>query len=230
MAVVIISGIAVDVQRKRIKNLNLRVTQDCCVTLSVPYRTSDRQIEEFIESKREWIEKSIDRFKDSSNRTDQWYSDGGRISVLGTAYPVAEKDGSKLMCQIEDGTAYITRPPDSPYSDREMFMREWYRSILNGILPDLFAKWESATGLRCSGYRTRYMKTRWGTCNHGTKVIWMNVRLAEKPVECIEYVVLHELVHTKIPNHGSGFKAMLDMYMPDWKERKKILNYGISHE
>ena len=108
MAVVIISGIAVDVRRKRIKNLNLRVTQDCCVTLSVPYRTSDRQIEEFIESKREWIEKSIDRFKDSSNRTDQWYSDGGRISVLGTAYPVAEKDGSKLMCQIEDGTAYIT--------------------------------------------------------------------------------------------------------------------------
>ncbi len=230
MAVVIISGIAVDVQRKRVKNLNLRVTQDCCVTLSVPYRTSDRQIEEFIVSKKEWIERSLEKFKDSSNRSDQWFADGGRISVLGRTYPVVEREGTRLMCQIDDSIAYITRPVDCTYDEKERYMREWYRSILKDVLPDMFLKWESVTGLQCSGYRTRYMKTRWGTCNHRTKVIWMNVRLAEKPVECIEYVVLHELVHVRIPNHGSEFKAMLDMYMPDWKDRRKMLNYGIRSE
>ena len=230
MTVMIISGIAIDVQRKKVKNLNLRVTQDCCITLSVPYRTSDRQIREFVESKREWIERSIERFKDSSNRSDQWFGDGGRISVLGNTCRVVEIDGTKLMCQIDGDTAYITRPPDCTYDEKERYMREWYRSILKGILPDLFIKWEMTTGMRCSEYRTRYMKTRWGTCNHRTKVIWMNVRLAEKPLECIEYVVLHELVHTVVPNHGPEFKAYLDRYMPDWKERRKVLNYGIRSE
>ena len=109
-------------------------------------------------------------------------------------------------------------------------MREWYRSVLNGLLPELFKKWEDITGMRCNGYRTRYMKTKWGTCNCGTRIIWMNVRLAEKPIECIDYVVLHELTHTRYPDHGAGFKASMDRFMPDWKERKRLLNYGISSE
>ena len=109
-------------------------------------------------------------------------------------------------------------------------MREWYRSILKGVLPELFAKWETLTGMHCSEYRTRYMRTKWGTCNCRTKVIWMSVRLAEKPVECIEYVVLHELTHTVVPDHGEKFKAVLYRYMPDWKERRRLLNYGVSLE
>ena len=229
MSVVIIAGFAVDVQRKRIKNLNLRVTQDCHVTLSVPMRATNAQIEEFIISKKDWIERSLVRFKDSSNKADQWYGDGGRICVLGKTYDVVELTGPRMMCQISDGIAYLTCPDDTPYSDRERYMKEWYRAILKDVLPGLFDKWESMTGLQYEGYQTKYMRTKWGTCNYRTKKIWMNVRLAEKPVECIEYVVLHELIHTRIPDHGQDFKAALDMYMPDWKERKKKLNYGIDH-
>ena len=229
MAVVIISGIAVDVQRKKVKNLNLRVTQDCRVTLSVPLRTSDRQIEEFVSSRKEWIENALVKFKDSGDAR-RWYGDGGQIRVLGEPYDVIEDTGTKAMCQISDGKAFLTFPGDYSYEQKERFMREWYRGILKDVLPDLFSKWESLTGLHCSGYRTKDMRTRWGTCNHRTKVIWMNVRLAEKPLGCIEYVVLHELVHTAVPDHGERFKAMMNRYMPDWKERKKILNYGIRSE
>ena len=229
MAVVIISGIAVDVQRKKVKNLNLRVTQDCRVTLSVPIRTSDRQIEEFVSSRKEWIENSLAKFKDSGE-AGRWFGDGGRIRVLGEQFDVVEKEGGKAMCQISDGIAYLTFPGDYSYGQKEKYMAEWYRGILKDILPDMFSGLETLTGLHCSGYRTKVMKTRWGTCNYRTKIIWMNVRLAEKPLGCIEYVVLHELVHTVVPDHGERFKAMMDRYMPDWKERRRVLNYGIRSE
>jgi len=227
MTVMIISGIAVDVQRKKIKNMHLRVTQECQVTLSVPLRTKDSDIEEFVTSKKDWIEDSLAKFKDASNDADQWYGQGGRICVLGKTYDVIEIVGPILMCQMSENAVYLTCPDDCPYGSKEKYMREWYRSILKGILPDMFEKWENITDLHCSEWQTKYMKSRWGTCNHRTKKIWLNVRLAEKPVECIEYVVLHELAHTAVPDHGPRFKALLDRYMPDWEERKKILNYGI---
>lgn len=229
MAIAIISGIAVDVQRKKVKNLNLRVTQDCRVTLSVPLRTSDRQIEEFVSSRKDWIENSLARFKDSGEAR-RWFGDGGRMNVLGEPFDVVEDIGEMAMCQISNGTAHLTFPGGYSYDQKERFMTEWYRGILKDILPDMFSRWKAETGLHCSGYRTKVMKTRWGTCNYRTKVIWMNVRLAEKPLGCIEYVVLHELVHTVVPDHGEKFKAMMDRYMPDWKERRKVLNYGVRSE
>ena len=229
MAVMIISSIAVDVQRKKVKNLNLRVTQDCRVTLSAPMRTSDRQIEEFISARKEWIEKALMKFL-NSGEIRRWFGDGGEIRVLGERYKVTDIIGEKPMCQISDGIAYLTFPGDYSYDQKERFMTEWYRDILKGMLPEIFAKMEALTGLRCSGYRTKIMKTRWGTCNYRTKLIWINVRLAEKPPKCIEYVVLHELVHTVIPDHGERFKAMMDTYMHDWRERRRLLNYGVKPE
>ena len=227
MAVRIISGIAVDVRRKRVKNLNLRVTQSCEVILSVPMNTSDRRIEEFIESKRDWIEKALMKFKDSSNDSDQWFAEGGRIAVLGTTYPVTEKVGTRPSCEIKDGCAVLTFPPGYSYEDREDYMKEWYRSVLKSVVPDMLAHIEGRTGLHCSAWSTRQMTTKWGTCNCSTKKIWLSVRLAEKPEMCIEYVIMHELAHTEVPNHGAAFKAIMDRYMPDWPERKRMLNYGV---
>ena len=230
MTIGIICGYAIDVQRKDVKRLRLRVDQECNIKLTAPKRASDREIEAFVDSNRDWIERSLIKFKDSSGNANQWYGDGGRIRVLGETYPVIEKIGSRLMCQITDDTVFLTAPEGCSYDKKERFMREWYRGILDGIVPDMLSDLEDATGLHCSSYRTRYMKTKWGTCNYNTKQIWLSVRLAEKPVDCVEYVVLHELIHTAIPNHGPKFKEMMDIYMPDWKERKRILNFGSNQE
>ena len=230
MTIDIICGYAIDVQRKDVKRLRLRVDQECNIKLTAPKRASDKEIEAFVDSNREWIEKSLIKFKDSSGNANQWYGDGGRIRVLGETYPVIENNGARLMCQIVDDTIILTTPEGCSYDKKEKFMREWYRDILDGIVPEMLSKLEAATGLHCSSYRTRYMKTKWGTCNYNTKQIWLSVRLAEKPIDCIEYVVLHELIHTAVPNHGPKFKAMMDRYMPDWKERKRILNFGSSPE
>ena len=230
MTIDIICGYAIDVQRKDVKRLRLRVDQECNIKLTAPKRASDKEIEAFVDSNREWIEKSLIKFKDSAGNANQWYGDGGRIRVLGETYPVVENIGARLMCQMVDDTIILTTPEGCSYDKKEKFMREWYRDILDGIGPEMLSKLEAATGLHCSSYRTRYMKTKWGTCNYNTKQIWLSVRLAEKPIDCIEYVVLHELIHTAVPNHGPKFKAMMDKHMPDWKERKRILNFGSSPE
>ena len=98
----IISGFAIDVQRKDVRRLRLRIDQECNIRLTAPLRTDDREIERFVESQKDWIEKGLIRFKDSSGDADQWYGDGGRIRVLGETYPVIENHGTKMMCQIID--------------------------------------------------------------------------------------------------------------------------------
>jgi len=87
-------------------------------------------------------------------------------------------------------------------------------------------KWEKATNLYCDSWQTKYMTTRWGTCNTDTKKIWFNLQLAKKPIECLEYVILHELAHLKEKTHNSDFVAILNAYMPNWREIKKKLNYS----
>ena len=98
--------------------------------------------------------------------------------------------------------------------------REVLRELIDIILP----KWERVTGLSCSAWQIRDMKTRWGTCNTQTGKIWFSLQLARQPIECIEYVVLHELIHLKIPGHGKDFKDMLDLYMPEWRDRRREMN------
>ena len=103
-------------------------------------------------------------------------------------------------------------------------LKEWYRPILKAKIAELLPALEAQTGLYCSEWRVKDMKTRWGSCNITKKRIWLNLKLVQYPPECLEYVILHELIHLKVPNHSADFYAELDQYMPDWQMRRKILN------
>ena len=100
----------------------------------------------------------------------------------------------------------------------------FYRKILTEKISEYMPEWEALTELYSTSWQIKNMKTRWGTCNIKTGKIWFNLHLAEKPEICLEYVILHELAHLKVPNHGSEFKAFVSKYMPDWREIKKLLN------
>lgn len=226
MTVRTVDGINVNVIRKNVKNINLRITCDGRVTLSVPKRTSDESIDSYILSKKEWIKKTLSKFEDSPNGA-QVFMEENTVNVLGEHFTVHLIEGKRYSCIIEGKSMVIAVPHGSSYQDTESYMREWYRSVLKSVIPELLSKWEGITGMSCSEWTTRYMRTKWGVCHCSTNKICFNVRLAEKPIECIEYVVLHELAHTKVSNHGPDFKAILNRYMPDWKERKNLLNYGV---
>lgn len=106
-------------------------------------------------------------------------------------------------------------------------MREWYREELCREVERLLPVWEERTGFKCVEWKTKYMKTRWGSCNPNARRIWLNVQLAKYPIECLEYVILHELAHFVEKSHGSEFIAVMDEFMPAWRSIRKELNGGI---
>lgn len=115
------------------------------------------------------------------------------------------------------------RNPEMSEEERKEIL-ERYREFLRPKLEEYLAFWGRQTGLHPEKWQMRDMKTCWGSCNPRTKKLWFSVGLVEKPDECIEYVVLHELAHLKIANHGADFKAFLSQFMPDWRVRQKQLN------
>lgn len=108
-------------------------------------------------------------------------------------------------------------------------MTEWYRKQLKELIPHLIAKWELIMGVKVNEFGVKIMKTRWGTCNPRAKRIWINLELAKKSPTCLEYIVVHEMVHLLEKSHNERFKAYMDKFMPNWRAIKSELN-GIIFE
>ncbi len=221
-----LGDIPIKVEKKKIKNLHLYVKPPYGdVLLTAPKYVSDRDIEEFISERADWIIANVKKIQSNPVTPDPTYETGDVISVWGELYKLNVLEDTRYSLTLnDDGTATLIVRADSTVDQREAFMLKWYRDQLSERVDILLPQWEEYTGLKSNGWQSKNMKSRWGTCNTKTNKIWLNVRLAEHPVECLEYVILHELAHTKVPNHGADFKAILNTYMPNWKEVKKILN------
>jgi predicted metal-dependent hydrolase len=120
--------------------------------------------------------------------------------------------------------AILTVRQDSTTAQRGAFVNEWYRSLLKAEIARRLPRWENITGLHCESWQTKYMTTRWGTCNTKKKKIWLNLQLAKKTPVCLEYVILHELLHLAERSHNARFVGLMDQYMPYWRDVKKELN------
>ena len=101
---------------------------------------------------------------------------------------------------------------------------EQWRALVKAFVPPLVAKWEPIMGVKAGELAYRNMKSRWGSCQPSTGRICINIRLALFPPECLEYVVVHELCHLLEPGHGPRFKALMDAFIPNWREAKKKLS------
>ena len=221
-----ISGIEIEVQKKNIKNLHLVVVPpNGKVRVSAPMHLSDDSIKMFVRTKLSWIKKQQDKFAKQPRQSEREYVSGETLYVFGQQYflrVMYSYKGNSLV--LSGNEAILTVRKESTASQREAFVNEWYRELLKEQIAKLLPKWEEKTGLYCSSWQTKYMITKWGTCNTSTKKLWFNLQLAKKPIECLEYVILHELAHLKVKNHNSDFIAILDNHMPFWRETRKLLN------
>lgn len=224
-----ISGIPVEIIKKNIKNMHLYVQPpDGKVQVSAPKHLSDESILIFVHTKIGWIKKQREKFANQPRQTERQYVSGESFFVLGKQYYLQVEYSYKGNSLVLSGNkAILTVRKESTAKQREAFVKEWYRKILKAEIEKYLPKWEKKTGLYCDSWQTKYMTTRWGTCNTNTKKLWFNLQLAKKPIECIEYIILHELAHLKVKNHGDDFIAILDSYMPYWRETKKRLNEQI---
>ena len=221
-----ISGIKIELQKKNIKNMHLVVAPpDGKVRVSAPLHLSDESIAMFVRTKLSWIKKQQEKFAKQPRQCEREYVSGETLYVFGQQYFLRVEysyKGNSLV--LEGNEAILTVRKESTPKQREAFVNEWYRSLLKEKIAICLPEWEKITGLYCDSWQTKYMTTRWGTCNTNTRKIWINLQLAKKPIECLEYVILHELAHLKVRNHNKDFVAIMDQYMPYWREIKSKLN------
>ena len=121
--------------------------------------------------------------------------------------------------------------PGTDTQKRRAIAEAWYRERVRQALPDLFAKWQPILGVEVTGFYVQWMRTRWGSCNPTARTIRLNTDLAKKPRECLEYIVVHELIHLLEPTHNARFVALMNRYMPRWQDHRKALNrLPVRHE
>jgi predicted metal-dependent hydrolase len=224
----LIAGIEVRVDKKNIKNMHLYVKPpNGAVSVSAPQDMSDDAIERFVRTKTSWLKAQQAKFAGQLRQTKRQYVSGETLYLWGKQYFLQVDYGNKNALVLSGNKATLTVRKESTAHQRDNFVREWYREKLKAEIDCLLPKWETSTSLKCASWQTKYMTSKWGTCNIAEQKIWFNLQLAKKPVECLEYIILHELVHMRVKNHNADFTALMDKYMPFWREVKKKLNEQI---
>lgn len=228
MEKIIINDIEIELTKKNIKNLYLSVhPPDGRVKISAPYRMNMDSIRLFVISKISWIKRQQSKFKNQERQPEREYVSGeshyflGQRYLLNVIYTNKRKQGVEVRNK-KYIDLYVRE--NAPKHIRERVMIEWYRKQLKELIPPLIAKWEPIIGVKVKEFGVKRMKTCWGTCNTKAKRIWINLELAKKSPTCLEYVVVHEMVHLLERHHNERFKAYMDKFIPNWRAVKAELN------
>ena len=221
-----VSGVEIEVVKKDIKNMHLNVLPPSGrVRISAPYETSDGAINLFAVKKISWIKKQVDKYKNQSRQTEREYITGESHYLWGRRYKIEIRYSNKgNKVELKGNKILLTVRDKSTQKQRENVMNEWYRAELKAKLPALIAKWEEIIGVKANSVSVKNMLTRWGTCNSKDKKILINLQLAKKPVECLEYIAVHELLHLVEKNHTTAFIEYMNTYLPNWRVLKNELN------
>lgn len=221
-----ISDIEIQVIKKKIKNMNLSVLPPTGkVRISAPLNTSDEHIRQFAVSKSAWIKKQVEKFENQARQSEREYVSGESHYLWGRRYRLEVKYSDKANSIELKGKQLILTVHDKSFQkQREKLINEWYRSELKNKIPPLLQKWEQIIGVKANSWGIKNMKTRWGSCNIKDERIWINLQLAKPSVNCLEYVVVHELVHLLEKNHTPFFVGYMDKFLPNWRVTKDELN------
>ncbi|HEY5602314.1 MAG TPA: SprT family zinc-dependent metalloprotease [Gammaproteobacteria bacterium] len=220
------------IHRKRIKHIYLAVRPaDGRITVSAPLRIDDTALAAFILSKTNWIRQRratlLTLQRQRAQRDPQYVSgeqhyfrgDGYQLNVIyqSSLANVALRDNRYIDVYIRE---HASR------EQRRKVLTEWYRWQLKQLIPPLIEKWQPIINVAVNAWGVKQMKTRWGTCNIPAQRIWLNLELIKKPPVCLEYVVVHEMVHLLERSHNARFKAYMDKFLPNWRKQKAALNFS----
>jgi predicted metal-dependent hydrolase len=221
-----LGDITVDVILKDIKNVHLSVYPPTGrVRVSAPRRMSLDTIRVFVISKLDWIKQQQAKLREQERETPREYVERESHYLWGKRYlmSVVESDEPPSI-ELKHRRIVLRVRPETDLERRAALVEEWYREQLKKAVTPLLAKWEPRLGVKAERWFVQRMKTRWGSCNHEARTIRLNTELAKKPVACLEYIVVHELVHLLEPTHNPRFVALMDQFMPNWPFHRDALN------
>ena len=209
---------------KRIRNIHLCVLPpDGKVRISAPFTTKNDVIYKFAYSKLKWIKKQI--LKISKNKQESFQYINQEIHYFrGRQYKLkVQENNESPVVQIINNEIILQVPDGADLDTRRSVLQDWYHCQLEKIIPPLINKWESILNVSVRRFSIRKMKTRWGSCTPKTRSIRFNLELVKRAPECLEYIVVHELIHLLEASHNSKFKSLMDRFYPDWKIYRKEL-------
>ncbi len=218
-----------EVVRKKIKHIYFRVyPPDGRVRVTAPLRLSESAVRRAIDSRLGWIRRQQKSVRGQDQPSQLEMITGESHWFFGQSYilDVIEHDGPPEVALPNSTTLELRVPPGSDKDTREAVIQGWYRQRLREQIPPLIAKWEPEIGVSVAEWRIKRMRTRWGSCNVEARRIWLNLELAKRPASCLEYIVVHEMVHLLEHRHNGRFRAFLDRFMPQWRLHRDELNRG----
>ncbi len=229
-----VSDLTVDVVRKDIKHLHIAVYPPTGrVRVAAPLRVNDDAVRLAVIARLAWIKRQRTKFTSQARQSEREYVSGESHYFQGHRYRlnVIYQAGVPRVAIRNKSTLDLSVREGSQRAQREAVLLGWYRQYLQALVPELLAKWEPVIGVKVADWRVKQMKTKWGTCNIEAGRIWLNLELAKKPIACVEYVLVHELVHLLERHHNERFTELMSTYMPQWALYRDVLNRSVlGHE
>lgn len=232
-ATITLGDITIAVTRKDIKNLHLNVhPPNGRVTISAPRHLSLNAVRSFAIGKLRWIRQQQKNLQAQERETPREYLNRethyvwGRRCLLNV---VEAEERPSVECRHSRLTLRVR--PGSDVAKRAAVLDAWYREQLRAAVATLLTKWQPQLGVRAQRIFVQRMRTRWGSCNPQARTIRLNTDLAKKPLDCLEYILVHELIHIFVPTHGQGFVDLMNRYLPGWPHHRERLNrLPVRHE
>jgi predicted metal-dependent hydrolase len=229
-----VGGVAVQVVRKGIKHLHVGVYPPAGrVRVAVPQHLDEEAVRLAVISRLGWIRRKQREFARQDRQSQREVVSGESHYFLGRRYLLdVEECGARPGVRLVGPTTMELRVrPRAGRDQRDAVLQRWYRRELRKLLPPLLQKWEPRLSKSVAEVRVRRMKTRWGSCNANAGRVWLNLELIKKPVACLEYVLVHEMVHLHERHHNDRFLEWMDRSLPQWRVRRDELNRApLAHE
>lgn len=222
----LIGSVPVEVTHKPIKHLHLSVVPpDGAVRISAPHGMSPEHVRAYAIGKLAWIRRQQARLATQPRESPRLVVERESLALWGERLLLHIEDvPAKPRIEVRPGQLVLFLRPGTSLEKRQSILAAWYRSELRREALVLIDQWQRRLGVQSHRLFIQSMRRQWGSCHPSTRNIRLNTQLAQKPRVCLDYVVLHELAHLRVPTHGEAFVALLDSLQPDWRERRRLLN------
>ncbi|PIE97419.1 MAG: hypothetical protein CR988_07965 [Treponema sp.] len=217
----------IPVTRKNIKRLRMKISpKKCTPEISAPLSVSISEIEVFANQHIDWLERNIKKMQGRRQLKNARLvlKNGGVITLWGEPYKLRITENAKRSSVTFDGeTVFMKLPPETDTEKRKKVIERFYKRELKSFIYEILPHWEKTVKEKPKQIKFRSMRSKWGSCNPVKGVVTLNVKLAAVPEDCVEMVLVHELVHFKEFYHNERFKKYMTKYLPDWRNTVKKL-------